>query len=522
MAYLRLLTNALLAGTLGAVMVGHLLLFLNPSVPLAPSTVLALGWRLLATVGTLLGAAFYLASLTWYLMHRRSPGWLSLRLLAWMSTCVVSAGALLMWLNVSAFSASLLPETARRMALAAAALTAGALVLVLIALVHYSFGRRGSRVGGALFAIAILGVVVLPMVARGPVVPPRPRVTLLAPDIAVRETPGGRAWLVLVDGATLDYISPAAARGRLPNLGRVLDGGASLTLFSIAPSHSVPVLSALATGRYPPGNGVPAATTYHAGRSVVLELLPRYAFAYLLPRLGLLRVETRPPGSIRAPTLWRMLGAAGIPSVIAGWPLAAPGADAVTAVLAGAPASGDVAALQAADRRLRVQFDEAVDGRSPVLSALRFGALADVDRDVLADRDGSTGRTLLDRQYEFLDAQVGEILARLRDTDLLLVVSGYRLESASPVERLRLRLLDDAGLAAEASRSDGFLLAYGRLVVPGRRPVGAIVDVLPTLLYFLGLPVARDLDGFPRTDLFAPSFTNERPVAYIPSYEAPR
>ncbi len=51
--------------------------------------------------------------------------------------------------------------------------------------------------------------------------------------------------------------------------------------------------------------------------------------------------------------------------------------------------------------------------------------------------------------------------------------------------------------------------------VPGRT---SVVDITPTILYFLGLPVARDMEGFPRTDIFKPSFTGERPVTYIPSY----
>ena len=516
MAYLRLLTNALLAGGLGAVMAGHLLVFLNPNVPLTATTAAAVGWRLLATVGVVLAAAFYLASLIRYAVSRRSPGWLSLRLLTWMTTCVVALGSLLMWLNAAAYGPSLPPDTARRMTLAAGVLTAGAVLLLVIALVHYSFGRRGSRVGGTLYAIAVVGVVTLPLVARGPALATRPATTLLAPDLAVRDTPGGRVWLLLLDGASLDYISPAAASGRLPNLGRLLDTGASLALFSLEPAEPEPVWAAVATGRYPAGNGVASARAYQAG-PVQIDLLPRYVFADVLPRLGLVETRTRQPGDIRAPTLWRMLGASRLGAAIAGWPLATPVVDDTLVVLAGDAHTGTG---RAADRQLREALDAAVAGRDPLVRAVRYGALIDLGPDVLPDAPGVDRRSRLDREYDFLDDEVGTILARLADTDLLLVMSGYRLESSSPLQRLRHRLADDAGLAAEASRSDGFLLAYGRLVAPGRKPVGAVVDVLPTVLYYLGLPVARDIDGFPRTDLFVAGFTNERPVTYVPSYEA--
>ncbi|MFP5379759.1 MAG: alkaline phosphatase family protein [Vicinamibacteria bacterium] len=521
MAYLRLLTNALLAGTIGAVVCAQLVLFLNPTLPLEPGLLAALGWRVWLTAGLASAAVLYAASLARYLANRRSPGWLSLRLLTWMTTVVVGLGALLMGLNLSAFGVSLPPDTARRMALAAGLLTAGAALLLVIALVHYSFGRRGSRVGGALFAIATMGVVALPVVARGPAQPARAPVTLLAPDLAVRDAPGGRVWLMLLDGASLDYISPAAATGRLPNLGRLLDTGASLTLFSIEPAQPVPVWAAVATGRYPPGNGVPSSATYHLGTRLTLDLLPRYVFAYRLADVGVIGRQPRPPGAIRAPTLWRMLDAAGLPTVIAGWPLARPDAMRHGQIVDAPPPTDEGASARRQDRALRARFDEAVAASTPLVAAIRYGALADVGSEALAEADGdaAVARTLLDRQYDFLDAEVGALLARLADTDMLIVMSGHRLEPASPIARMRRRLLDDAGLAAEASRSDGFILAYGRLIAPGRKPVGAIVDLLPTLLYYVGLPVARDIDGYPRTDLFVPAFTAERPVSYVPSYE---
>jgi len=45
-----------------------------------------------------------------------------------------------------------------------------------------------------------------------------------------------------------------------------------------------------------------------------------------------------------------------------------------------------------------------------------------------------------------------------------------------------------------------------------------MADITPTLLYFLGLPIGRDMDGRARTDFFRPEFTASRPVTFIPSY----
>ena len=64
----------------------------------------------------------------------------------------------------------------------------------------------------------------------------------------------------------------------------------------------------------------------------------------------------------------------------------------------------------------------------------------------------------------------------------------------------------------------GFLLAYGTHVADRTLPLGSIVDVAPTILYYLGLPVGRDMDGYARADIFTRAFPAERPITFIPSY----
>ena len=83
------------------------------------------------------------------------------------------------------------------------------------------------------------------------------------------------------------------------------------------------------------------------------------------------------------------------------------------------------------------------------------------------------------------------------------------------------RIIGDPDLSGTHDAApDGFLMAYGAPVARGRLQARAsVVDVLPTLLYFLGLPIGRDMDGYVRTDLFKPSFTLERPITYIPTYD---
>jgi hypothetical protein len=86
-------------------------------------------------------------------------------------------------------------------------------------------------------------------------------------------------------------------------------------------------------------------------------------------------------------------------------------------------------------------------------------------------------------------------------------------------KRLLERVIGDPRFTGTHERApDGFLLVWGAAAAAGRRPLGSIVDLAPTVLYYLGLPVARDMDGTARTDVFTSAFTAERPVTYIPTY----
>lgn len=120
-----------------------------------------------------------------------------------------------------------------------------------------------------------------------------------------------------------------------------------------------------------------------------------------------------------------------------------------------------------------------------------------------------------------LSQLAGEVAERLRPGEVLLVVSSYGME---PVPLWR-RLLAAATGSAErsgthASAPDGFLLAVGDGIRPGARLAGAsVLDIAPTVLYLMGLPVARDMEGRVMTEILDEEFARSHPVSVIPSYE---
>jgi hypothetical protein len=566
-----MLTNSLLAGALGAAYLTIIVLQLNPHVPLVSDTT----WRLYAAFGLFYG--IHLAVIFYLLMIGRevittnamSPGWLSTRILAWLSAASSAVAAVLMWLNVNGLGIALDEITVRRMTAGAAATTATAIVLLGLAAAHYSFGRRGSRVGAALLAIAIIGSLALPVAARGRGVPVREPSRPANVVLPVVSASGPRVTMLLLDGGSLEYIWPRVAAGRLPNFARLLESGASMDLATIRPTGPEPVWTAVATGMYPSKNGVRSRALYYVhGDSRPLALLPDHCFSSWLIRLGIIRREEYSSTALRARPLWSILADAGIAVGVVRWPLTYP-AQALngfiltdrfhdllgsmleldeTAVYPAAALSiareaflqqqdlseGPLDGAQGATARSRDGFYSAAMTRLreqwPVqFAALRYQGLDTVGHyymrytqprelgDVSED-ERRRRLQIIDRYYAYIDAEIGKALTSLAPNDLLLVVSGFGMQRPNVIKHLAGRVLGDPMSGTHEGAPDGFLLAYGTAVEPGRRQRGSIVDVTPTVLYFLGLPVGRDMDGYARPDLFRATFTAGRPIAFVPTH----
>jgi len=313
------------------------------------------------------------------------------------------------------------------------------------------------------------------------------------------------------------------------------------------------------------------------GGGGAIQLLPDYCFAHRLVRYGLLAEQPHSSATFRTRTMWNILGAGGFSVGVVGWPLTQPAppvrgyivsdtfhraaasapevddataypielrAEALAAMESGAaepvvPTSGseDVADPRRegparADRIYDRIAHTLADARPTQLTVTRYMSLDTIGHyylryampsefgDVSEDERQRLGG-VLDRQYGVIDESIGRAMAALGSDDLLLVVSGYGMEPLGPGQRLVERLIGDPDISGtHEAAPDGFLLAYGRSVARGRQQERAsVVDVAPTILYFLGLPIGRDMDGFARTDLFQRSFTDDHPITFIPTYD---
>ena len=170
--------------------------------------------------------------------------------------------------NLRTFALVVEPRTSRALVSSAFSLVASAALFLVIALLRGRSGPRGRVAWAVLAALTAAASLAAPIAFRGRAVPPRPEPRPIdiaahagAPDRAARVT------VIAIDAASLDYITSAAAEGRLPNFGRVLDAGAVMRMATLHPTSAEAVWAAVATGKMPQKNGVRSAAAYQLPRA---------------------------------------------------------------------------------------------------------------------------------------------------------------------------------------------------------------------------------------------------------------
>ncbi len=587
MQYLRMFTNALMAGALVGAYVSLLVLQLNPMVQLNSMAVARLVLTWAAFYGVHATAFFYglIVLRQLFAVEVRPPGWISLRLLAGFGFIALSLSAIVTWLNLHGFRSVLGPDASSRMTDGAVVVSICAAICGCLALVQAGV-HKGRGMIAAVFAATIAVSLAGPLYLRGlgeSTPPPRRPVP---PQLAPAES-SARVHMILLDGASLDFIAPNAAGGRFPNFARLLDTGAVMHLATLRPTQPAPVWTAVATGKLPYKTSVYSAARYVVpGSNQPLDLLPDFCFAQALVRLGLIEEEERDSDAVRARPIWELLSRYGISAGVIDWPLTYPAhgvngylvsdeflhrdptsllasigepplayppevveeariarlqaapPEQTTVAFAAGPASAarpregrapelalaaDVAAGQIAQVFSELRPAQFTAVRYPGIDAvghyyLRY-AMPRAFGDVSDEERLQHGR-VLEQYYTYLDGIIGRAMASLGPEDLLLVVSGFGMEPLSLGKRVLERIVGDRDLSGSHERApDGFVIAFGRQVAKGDFPRASVVDVVPTVLYYFGLPIARDLDGFARTDIFTPEFTDRRPITFIPVYD---
>jgi hypothetical protein len=522
----RFWIHGLVAGAVAGVLAEAMVMRLNPEVG-QPLGAILIGFVAWASWGTLIaGVPVVLLQLLTRRLRRRESDWPAPFLIALM----YFAAAVLSFANAD-IHRSLLSATARRVVIqdAVAWLFGTVLALLVGAIIRRRVPTRRWRVT---FAVMMLLVPAARLVIR-----PTTGAAPLAVPVEAVGTPIRPLVVVGVEGLDIPALLTYAGGGHAPVLTGVMTDSAWGSVTPYRPFLRQSYWTTLATGTNPGSHGVKA----HWGWRLpwldgTLRLLPWTPQGSRLILPWWLGRRVTPPEST-VPALWQRLRVSGVATEVIGWPgfwrsevdrpthTAAPVVadeglwSALEAALEAFPDARDEVWRSIGQDRAALR--SALDGLQSGVEVLwiRLGALA-TTRELLEPlKPRHTGeREVVELVMEMVDSQLGELLAVAPPDALVVFVSPYGLAPPSSYERLRRVIgIGDTWRTSGDRCWDGVLMIHGRGAAPGRRFQDRVLaDMVPTLLYLVGLPLAQYMEGEVVIDAIDPTFLETRPLVVDP------
>lgn len=137
----------------------------------------------------------------------------------------------------------------------------------------------------------------------------------------------------------------------------------------------------------------------------------------------------------------------------------------------------------------------------------------------VSDEPHARFRDVVSEWYEHQDELLGRLLAQIDlDETAVFIVSDHGFKSGE--RRIRSEVTVDIKKAHLDHESQGVILAAGPHIRRNSQVEGAsVLDITPTLLHYLGFPVAEDMDGRVLSDLFEPDFLESNSIRRVKTYE---
>ncbi len=354
---------------------------------------------------------------------------------------------------------------------------------------------------------------------------------------------GRKVTILQLDGLSFDFIIPLISAEKLPNFALLVEQGSWGRLDPFTPSDAYVLEAAFGTGQWPAHNRLVSSASYRLGGSRTrLEVIPRFLFVGQLARTGLL-VETPTPRPDPPKDMWTLFSETRLPFLRRSDPASAdpdrttartetlfnlfyrnlekesrPSVERIKKALARDSLYEEAATKERAAASPQV-FELKLDGLTTVERYFYRYSFPDLFGNV-APEDVSRLGSVIERYYQFYDQIVGKYLAGLKEDELFVVFSAHGMEPLPFLKRVLEGLAGDSEVSAfHEMGPEGAFFFFGKAVNREKNVEGLrIVDLAPTLLYYLGLPVGKDLDGVVRSSLFLRDFTKDNPVFTISSY----
>ncbi len=437
----------------------------------------------------------------------------------------------------------------------------GCLVLSLVLLAAarwFSRARRPRRIVAVAYGLWLALFALAPMAMGGSGSSPAPEAKGPLPQV---KDNGLKVALIGIDGATWRVIGPMLAKGELPNFKTMIEEGASGELATFHGSNSAVIWASIYTGRLPEDDGVFDFYRIHLPGMKGKGIFPVHRTYFkewvdLLSRVGLAHRRSVDRDSLDVVTLWGILNHLRIPiGVVSGYFYSFPAS--TPAVEPGYFLSWGVNAFMR-----QVDKGEGGPGRRedlplfvqpPSLFPLVRPYLAEDDffwqRDSLLTLLKSEGQPrflnfythqpdidshlywkwyqpqlFFDVKHENLVANRDKIPDMYRDIDQLLGAVRKEVDPNTVVI-----VISDHGQAPTMLHSYYTQHRHGPpgVIFMAGGPIrhdleldhAQVLDIFPTVLYLLGVPVPEVSAGRVLTEAIDPAFLEQHPITRIPTYE---
>jgi len=351
--------------------------------------------------------------------------------------------------------------------------------------------------------------------------------------------------ILSLDGLSLDFILPLISERKLPNFTWLMEGGSWGRLENFTPNEFSVLNRSFNTGKLPGKHRLVSEVQYRIpGIRDKIEVVPRFILFRQLKRTGLLQVLPDDPPS-QAKDIWQIFEDHGASLIRKDRPLSeqvsvprSPKTEKIFLTFYKEfqfetsrifsqvkraffrDSESEEKAFQNKNEIQPRLFALCLDGLSTTETYFYKYSVPEVFGDIRQEEIQKYG-AVIEKYYQFYDQIIGKYLASLKEDEMLIVYSAHGIEPLPFWKRLVEWILGNAAVTSYHEQApDGAIFIYGKDIARGKNIEGMkLVDVVPSLLYDLGLPVGKDMDGIVRSSLFLREFTEENPIFYISSYE---
>lgn len=353
-----------------------------------------------------------------------------------------------------------------------------------------------------------------------------------------------KVTIIGLEGLSFDVMIPLINDGKLPNFGWLLEEGSWGRLENFSPTDPFILSSSFNSGKFPSGHRKVSIFKYRILKThQEFEVIPRFIFFGQLLRTGLLLRFGQDP-SWRSDDIWKIFRDNNTSFILRDWQesrlISNPSQRAETRFnLIFKDLKLDTSQMFNIVKRAfftDFEFEDRVmqekNEIQPQIIYFMLDGLNTVEKyfykytfpDLFGNIDQDAINrysSVIEKYYQFYDGIIGKYLASRKEDELLIVYSPHGIEPLPLWKRVVEWMVGNAEISAYHELApEGVVFFHGKEILKGN-PIQEmrLIDIAPTLLHCLGLPVGKDMDGIVVSSIFKEEFKLENPVLYISSYE---